>query len=150
MDSERIDDAIKLYEQALDGMFKNDYYTISRLAEAYFNKGEYERVCEYAERVTHVLEFKKSRTQFIYGAALVKMGKSDLAEEQLKQIDSRYSNYPERIFYADFLLKRGKKDAAKEVYNEILSEAAHMKRENKRKNSESIFIAREELEKLKE
>lgn len=141
----RIEEAIALYERSLDGMFKNDYYTISKLMEAYAELNEHEKVVTYAKRIEKSVDFKKSKSQFRYGLALAALEKLDEAEIQLKEIDTRYSNYEERIVFADFLLKREKKVEAKEIYNEILTEAVHMKRENKRKYSSSIQKAKTQL-----
>ena len=141
----RTPDAIKLYENALEGTFKDDYYTITKLIEAHALENENEKVIEYAKRIEKKGNFKKSKSQFLYGLALANTEQWDAAEEVLKQIDTRYSNYQERIVYAEFLLKRNKIEEAKEVYNEILIESQHMKRENKRKYSPSIQKAKEQL-----
>ncbi len=143
--SSKTDDAIELYKNSLEGTFKDDYYTITKLIEAYTLKNENEKVIEYAKRIEKKANFKKSKSQFLYGLALANLERLDEAEEILKQIDTRYSNYEERLVYAEFLLKRKKITEAKEIYNDILIEATHMKRENKRKYNASIQKAKEQL-----
>ncbi|NER12345.1 tetratricopeptide repeat protein [Leptobacterium flavescens] len=146
--TERYDEAIGLYEKSLDGMFKNDYYTISKLVEAYFRKGDVEKTLEYAGRIKNASEFKKSRSQFYYGLALNEADRWEEAEEQLRQTDLRYSNYEERITFADLLKQRGKLKDALEIYKEIISEGEYMKPENRRKNRLFIQRAREQYQAL--
>jgi len=148
LNANRVEEAIDLYNDSLDGMFKDDYYTITKLIKAYSLKEDYHKVIEYTKRIEKAADFKKSNSQFLYGLALANLDRDDEAEEVLKQIDTRYSNYEERIVFADFLIKRNKTKEAKEIYNEILTEAEHMKRENKRKHSGSIEKARRQLRTL--
>ncbi|NAS29634.1 hypothetical protein GTQ40_01485 [Flavobacteriaceae bacterium R38] len=149
LQNNRRTDAIELYESSLEGMFKNDYYTITRLIEAYSLDNQNEKVVEYAKRIEKSNDFKKSKSQFYYGIALANLEKWEEAEVELKQIDTRYSNYKERIVFADLLLSRNKTEEAREIYSEILTEAEHMKKENRRKHNESIEKARQQLNLLR-
>lgn len=124
--------AIKHYLDALEDNFQNDFYVIKQLIEAYFSISSFEDVIFYAEKIKGHSEFKKSRSQFLYGLGLEKLGKLDEAEENLRQIDVRYSFYNERLVYAQFLVSRDKIEAAKEVLDEIYNESQHMTKQNKR------------------
>ena len=124
--------AIKHYKAALDGNFQNDFYVIKSMIEAFYKMGDYKSILEYVENIKTHSEFKKSKTQFIYGLALEKEGELDAAEENLKCIDIRFSFYDERLIYAKFLLSRNKKGEAKEILGTIASEAQHMTKPNKR------------------
>ncbi|MDO5977907.1 hypothetical protein [Flavivirga spongiicola] len=136
--------AIPHYLEALDDSSQNDFYVIKQLIEAYFNIEDCETVILYAEKIKDHSEYKKSRAQFLYGLALERVGKLEEAEENLKQIDIRYSFYDERLIYAKFLLSRGKKDQAKEVLEDVHTESQHMTKVNKRIYRGTIF----EVEKL--
>ncbi|GAA3637834.1 hypothetical protein [Flavivirga jejuensis] len=124
--------AIPHYLEALGDSSQSDFYVTKQLIEAYFNIEDCESVIMYVERIKEYSEFKKSRTQFLYGLALERVGKLEEAEDNLKQIDIRYSFYDERLIYAKFLLSRDKKDEAKEVLEDVFTESQHMTKPNKR------------------
>ncbi|MDO5969013.1 hypothetical protein Q4Q35_04260 [Flavivirga aquimarina] len=136
--------AIPHYLEALEDSSQNHFYVIKQLIEAYFNIEDCESVILYVEKIKTRSEFKKSRVQFLYGLALERLGKLDEAEDNLKQIDIRYSFYEERLIYAKFLLSRDKKDAAKEVLEDVHTESQHMTKPNKRIYRATIL----EVEKL--
>lgn len=137
--------AIIFYKKALEDDIQNDVFIIKHLIEALYKTENYEEVIIYAEKIASQSEFKKSRTQFLYGLALEKLGKLDEAEENLKQIDARFSFYEERLVLAKFLLGRNKRDDANEIIEEIYSESQYMTNENKKLNKTTIT----EVEKLK-
>ena len=124
--------AIAHYLEALEDVSQNDFYVIKKLMEAYFNIEDFDKVILYAEKIKGHVEFKKSRTQFLYGLALERVGKIEEAEQNLEQIDVRYSFYDERLIYAKFLLSINKNQEAKEVLEAIFTESKHMTKPNKR------------------
>ena len=120
------------YLALLKDNFKNDFYVIKQLIASYFELTDYENVLQYSEKIKNNSEFENSVTQFIYGLSLDKVGKIEEAEVELRKIDTRYSNYNERLILAEFLLEKGEKDDAKEILQEISIESQHMKKDNKR------------------
>ncbi len=140
--------AIKHYQEALDGNFQNDFYVIKNMIEAYHSLGDYKSVVEYGAQIKSHSEFKKSRTQFLYGLALEKEGDFDDAEENIKAIDIRFSFYNERLVYANFLLKHNKKEDAKEILGSLVSEGQHMTKPNKRLYGSTITEAQKLLNAL--
>ena len=124
--------AITHYLEALEDQTQNDFYATKQLIEAYFNTENYDKVLFYAEKIKNHPEYKKSRTQFLYGLALEGVGKIEEAETNLRQIDVRYSLYEERLILAKFLLSIKKTEDAKEILNEISTESSHMTKPNQR------------------
>ncbi len=124
--------AIPHYLDALEDNFQNDLYVIKQLIEAYFNIEDCEQVIVYAERIKGQSEFKKSRSQFLYGLALERLGRFEEAETNLRAIDIRYSFYEERLIFAKFLMSRKKPNEAREILEEIQTESQHMTKPNKR------------------
>jgi len=122
--------AIQHYEKALDSNFKNDVYTINQLIKAYFSTDNFDKVIEHSEKVKSNLEFKKS--QFFYGVALENKERFEEAEIELQKTDLNYSNYKERLFLAEFLIRRNKNTEAKELLEQIIEEAQNMTSTNKR------------------
>jgi hypothetical protein len=138
------------YEAALKGNFKNDYHVISQLMSAKSELQNYEEVIRLAEKIKDNFEFKNSKSQFIYGLALDKLGRIEEAEENLKNIDQRYSNYAERLVLAKFYEKNDKSTKALEILDDIILEAQYMTSNNRRiykKVVREVIQFREELSK---
>ncbi|MCL6294285.1 hypothetical protein [Jejuia spongiicola] len=144
LENKDFNNAISNYLEALEGNMQNDFYVIKQLIEAYFNIEDCESVVLYAEKIKEHPEFKKSRSQFLYGLALERLGKFDEAETNLRAIDIRYSFYNERLIFAKFLISRKKETEAKEILEEISTESQHMTKPNKRLFKATI----QEVEKL--
>ncbi|TSE03970.1 hypothetical protein [Aquimarina algiphila] len=121
--------AIQEYETAHST--NNDAGVLKKLIEGYYQIKNYEKIISNAEKITDRSDFKGSRSQFLYGLALEECQQSEKAEEHLRQIDQRYSNYQERYTLAQFLLEKGKTEDAKEILFEILTEAQHMSKPNR-------------------
>ena len=120
------------YLEALDDVSQNNFYVISKLVETYNALEDYKNSILYAEKVKDKPEFKKSITQFLYGLALEKLGDYEAAEINLRQIDTRYSFYEERLILAKFLLSRANKADGTEILQDICDEYQHMTKPNKR------------------
>ena len=136
--------AITEYKIAIEDKDQNNYYIIKKMVVCYYNIEDYQSAIDYAEEINSHAEFPKSRTQFIYGLALEKVGQIEKAEAELRQIDQRYSNYDERLVLAKFLMERNKREEAEEILKEIHTESQHMTSPNKRKYRNTLL----EVEKL--
>jgi len=123
--------AITHYLEALEDQSQNSFYATKQLIEAYFSIEDFEKVIFYAVKIKNHPEYKKSRTQFLYGLALERVGKMEEAETNLRQIDVRYSFYEERLILAKFLFSIKKDDDAKEILDDIYTESSHMTKPNK-------------------
>lgn len=137
-DIKDFNNAIIHYEKAIAKDFYNDKHVIFQLIKSYFFIEDYAKVIFYAEKVKDDIDFKGSKAQFFYGLSLDNTGKSGEAEIQLKHIDQRYSNYEERLQYAQFLMDKNKVSQAKELLSEIYTESQHMTSVNKRKYRSTI------------
>ena len=144
LENKDYNNAIPHYLESIEGNTQNDFYVIKQLIECYFNLEDCESVVLYAEKIMTHPEFKKSRSQFLYGLALERIGKIDEAENNLKAIDVRYSFYEERLILAKFLMSRGKSGEAKDILSEVFEESKHMTKPNQRIYRATI----QEVEKL--
>ena len=122
---------IEEYEIALNGNYTQDVGVVKKLIRGYFETHQYEKVIFCAEKIQRRPDFIGSKSQFLYGLALEEVGRSTEAEENLKPIDQRYSNYEERYLLAEFLIKKTKNEEAKELLLEIISESQHMSKPNR-------------------
>ncbi|MEE9408955.1 MAG: CDC27 family protein [Polaribacter sp.] len=120
------------YEKSLKSNFKNDPFTLNKLIKCYFETSDFDKVIEITNKINLDKDFKESI--YYYGLALEEKGNIEAAEIQLKKIDTRYSNYDERIEFAKFLIRRDKSLDAKEVLEEILLEIKSMIKQNARKH----------------
>ncbi|MDG1730332.1 MAG: hypothetical protein P8K68_04685 [Algibacter sp.] len=132
LDIKDYNNAIPQYLEALEDNSQNNLYATRQLIEAYFNIEDFDKVVFYAEKINNHPEYKKSRTQFLYGLALEQLGKMEDAETNLRQIDVRYSFYDERLVLAKFLINIKKIEDAKEILNDISTESSHMTKTNQR------------------
>ncbi|WP_344925253.1 hypothetical protein [Aquimarina addita] len=119
------------YETALQGNYTQDVGVVKKLIEGYYNINQYEKVIICAEKIKDKQGFNGSRGQFLYGLSLEEQGRSEEAEENLKPIDKRYSNYEERYILAQFLIKNDKKKEAEEILMDIIVESDHMSKPNR-------------------
>ena len=100
----------------------------------------------FAERISGLKNFKESL--YFYGLALEQKEKFNEAEIQLRKIDDRYSNYPERLELSKFLIRRNKKKDAKEILTEIITEIASMTKANSKKHRNIFFETEKTLNQL--
>lgn len=127
------------FEIALSGSHADDIGVIKRLIEGYYQTSQYDKVIAKAEKIKDTPDFTASRSQFLYGLSLEETGGSEEAEENLKAIDKRYSNYEERYQLATFLVRKNKKQEAKEILKEITVESEYMTKPN-RKIYQGVFL----------
>jgi len=147
-DIKDFNNAIKHYEEGISKDFQNDTHVIFQLIKSYFFIDDYDKVISYATKVKDHMDFKASKAQFFYGLSLDQIGKPNEAEKQLRFIDQRYSNYDERLRFAQFLIDKDKVSEAKELLTEISSESQHMTSVNKRKYRTTVKEVEELLKTL--
>lgn len=139
------EEAISDYKTCLEGTFQNDFYVISKLAEAYYFSTDFDNALQCAERIKEHTKFKKSEVAFLYALALEKQGKISEAEHYLSQFDAPFSRYRERLELAKFYIRNTKKEKAKELLNEMIIESEGMSKPSFRENKALITKARELL-----
>lgn len=139
------DKAIEHYEASLKDVFQNDFYTMSKLEEAYYFSSRFEEAIACAEKIIDAPKFKKSKAAFLYALALEKTGKETEAEEYLETFDAPYSRYQERLELSKFYIRNAKMGKAREVLEEIVMESEGMSRTSLRQNKILISKAKEIL-----
>ncbi|PZX44464.1 hypothetical protein LX97_01482 [Nonlabens dokdonensis] len=126
------ENALENYEVLLDGAHKNDTYLQEQLVITNYHLKNYESVIELAKPLKANSENRALKVIFYLGLSYKALDKFNNAEKNLRALDIRYSNYPERLVLAQFLLEREKVDDAKELVSELLSEHNYMSKPNKR------------------
>lgn len=148
MENGMFEKAIEHYNSSLVDMFKNDYYVLSRIQEAYFGLNDMDLSLKTAEKINDNKKFLKSNANFLYAKALERKGDLDLAEEQFRSFDAPYNYYHQRLEFAKFLMRVQKDDEAKQLLQEIANESESMSRQSYRANRLTIKLVKEELAKL--
>lgn len=145
LEAEHYEEAIEHYEASLKDVFKEDFYTLSKLVEAYYFSLKFNEAIAFAERILSNSKFKKSKAAFLYALALEKVERIDEAEKLLKTFDAPYSRYQERLELAKFFIRHTKEDQALEILQEIVAESDGMSTTSYRKNRILIAKAKELL-----
>ena len=142
LENKDYNNAIIFYEKALEANFKNDHHTLHKLMNCYYETSNFDKVIAAANKLNLDKDFKES--VYFYGLALAQKKQFTEAEVQLRKIDKRYSNYPERVELSKFLIERNKKDDAKDILTEIISEIESMTKTNAKKYR-NLFIETEKI-----
>ncbi len=145
LEVDKYEKAIEHYEASLKDVFQYDFYTLSKLEEAYYFSSRFDDVIACAEKMREVPKFKKSRAAFFYALALEKMGKVNEAEEYLKILDAPYSRYEERLELSEFYIRNAKMELARVILQELVIESESMSNISLRKNGITINKAKELL-----
>ncbi|MBO6606027.1 hypothetical protein [Psychroserpens sp.] len=130
--------AVKQYELAMANGYEDDSYILIQLVKSFYFLDDYENVVLHGKKVQNKADFKASKAQFFYGLALDKLGQFEFAEEHLKHIDQRYSNYEERLIFAKLLISKNRNSDALDLLNEIYTESKHMTSANRKKYRSTI------------
>ncbi|VAW10982.1 putative membrane protein [hydrothermal vent metagenome] len=147
LETEYYEKAIENYEASLKDVFQNDFYTISKLEEAYYFSSQFDKAIACAEKISADQKFTKSKAAFLYALAIEKKGNVTAAEEYLKTFDAPYSRYQERLELAKFYIRNDKHDQACVLLQEIVTESEGMSKQSYRQNRMLLGKAKELLEK---
>lgn len=123
--------ALALYEPALSGLFESNEHVVQQLIEVYFKLNRFDEVIRIAPKISRNINFAKSKSNLLYALSLEEVNQIDLAEQEFKAMNRRFSNYEARYNYGQFLLRKDQKAEALKLYTTIADEAAHMNRKEK-------------------
>jgi hypothetical protein len=132
MQSKMYDKAIDLYESSLSGNFRDNEEVLSSLVIAYYYKERYNDILPLIGKINKSPSFSQSKANLCYIVSLEKNGQNDLAENEFKKIQGRFSNFEARYEYGMFLLRAGRKEEAQDVLSLILEEVPHLSQVEKR------------------
>ena len=137
--------AIEHYQIALNDQTQNDFYVKANLIESYYHLKDFDQVLAYSSGLQDHKEYEKSKIPFFYGMALAENGKTEEAIAQFEILDKPYSNYNERLAFANFLVRLERNKDAKALVDELSLEMQNMTATNKQIFKATIL----EVEKLK-
>lgn len=140
--------AITYYENAIDSNFSGDTYVISKLIDAHYYVKNYDKAINYYKQLFEITDIIKPKNQLHYGLSLANLGKPKSAERAFKKIDINFSNYNERLAFAEFLVEKKKNEKAKKILQEILDESKHFTKSNRKIYRQTIAVVKSILNKL--
>jgi hypothetical protein len=147
VDSGLYDEAIKLYESALTGVFKDDPGTMKELAQAHFLSGDFEQAKQSIEKIWdgHP-DYRMIEVGIFYARVLEKLGRDEDALAEYAELLKTAGGYEVRCRYALLLKKNGQVEEAAQHFDHILTRARQATRQYRRSQKQWIDIARQNLE----
>ncbi|MEL6810935.1 MAG: hypothetical protein AAFP76_06330 [Bacteroidota bacterium] len=148
----RYEDAVNLYESCLTGNNYDQTHVKKSLVYAHYLTGNYADSVKYAEQILDNKDFRKSEEKVGYAWSLYYMNEGAKAEEVFDEMDSSFTNYPQRLEYAKFLNERGSTSEAVSFLDKLIEEFGQMlphERKDKRGSLRLIKSYKERLMKTK-
>lgn len=145
MDAGQVDSAIELYEKSLVGTFAEHEHGNMQLIKAYYEKRRYEDLVTVAKKVYKLPQFKRSRAQTLYAAALGYAGLNEEAEKEFMSMNGKFSNYESRYQYGKYMMRNNRSEEARQLFRDMLNEASHLDGAERRYNRIWFSKIKEEL-----
>lgn len=142
------DNAIKLYEQSLTGVFTENEHVLKQLIIAYANVNRYADILPLAKKMYTSPQFARSRVHMLYAMALEHTGNSEQAEKEFKTMNSRFAYFEARYQYALFLLKAGREKEAGNILDSMVNEGTQLSARERRANGKWVSKAKDELKRM--
>ncbi|WP_276481628.1 PLDc N-terminal domain-containing protein [Paraflavitalea pollutisoli] len=137
--------ALDLYEGSYTGAFTENEDLLKQLIIAYSLQKQYEKVIPLAKKLYKTPSFARSKTHILYAIALEHTGNSQLADQEFKGMNVRFSYFEARYEYAQFLQRAGRAQEARDVLKALIDEAGHLSPRERSLNRQWIGQAKEEL-----
>lgn len=148
MDAGQVDSAIELYEKSLVGTFSEHEHGNMQLIKAYYAKNRFEDLVTVAKKVYKLPQFRRSRAQTLYAAALGYAGRNEEAEKEFITMNGKFSNYECRYQYGKYMMRNNRTEEAKKLFRDILNESSHLDAAERRHNRMWFSKIKEELKNL--
>jgi hypothetical protein len=120
----QFDEARKVYEAGLKGIFEHDPTLLLGLARAEFSAGDFLAARRSLERlILHNPEFKSADGHLLYARALEAQDALDEAEHEYGAVAAGYPGAEARLRYGLLLQRRGKTEEARRIFKDLLDSA---------------------------
>lgn len=126
MGNNRVQEAMDLYKSCLNGLFASDTDLIRKLVKASYLVKDYAAAVQYGQQLKDEKIFRNSDERVAFSWSLYFLGQIADAENNFKDMDAQFSNFPHRFEYAKFLLDNQRPAEAKAKLEELLDEIEHM------------------------
>lgn len=124
--------ARKLFESCRTDGAHDDVGILIKLVDICYALEDYKTAISYGDQINGVTLFDKSEEKTAYAWAYYHEDRIEEAEQVFKEMDSRYSNYVQRLEFAKFYIVTEREPAAKEVLAILIEELDSMHQEEQR------------------
>ena len=141
-----VKDAIALYKESLNGIYRYEPILMLGLSKAYFENNEYQKTKKTLDSlIEENPDFKSQEGHLLYARVLEMLGDLSGALEEYKVVSGYYSGYEAKCRYALLLKYQGDATEANLLFNEILNDSKFSSKHANSLNSEWIKIAKDEV-----
>lgn len=144
--------AASLYESCLNGMYKDDSNLLMKLVKVNYLKKDYDQVINYGIKISDKAIFNKSDEKVALAWAFHSKDRNEEALELFEEMDTRFSNYTQRLEFAKYLQQTTRLDLAIEKVETLIGEIDMMDNYEKKlikKTYRQIKAYHSELSRLK-
>jgi hypothetical protein len=143
----RNEEALELYEQNRSGVFVNEPELITAMMRSHYAINNYEKIIELVGSVNKHPDYVRSQAHLSYARSLEHLKRTEEAETEYKQFNTRYGDFEGKYSYACFLENQQRKGEAVQLLEDVLHESKHMGYKEKRNHS---YWIRQSAVKVKE
>jgi hypothetical protein len=139
----RSDDAIRLYQKCLEGVYRDDPPTMLELCRVYYDKASYAEARQLLERLeTTAANHRPMERELLLARTLAAVGETSAALEIYATLSRRYPGEEARCRYAMLLQETGQTEKAQEVFGQLLVTARRSPRYYRRVQRPWIALAK--------
>ena len=144
------DKAVELYESSLTGVFSENEYALAQLIKAYNQQKRYPDIIKCADKIYNRPQFQRSKPHIFYAVALAQTGMIEKAEKEFSKLNTRFSNFEARYYYAQFLESLNRVEEAKNILLDITDEYPRLTHVERRENREWFTKAKTYLDQIRQ
>ncbi len=146
----RNEEALELYEQNRNGLFANEPELITAMMRSHYAINNYKKIIDLATSVNKHPDYLRSQAHLSYAKSLEHLERTQEAEIEYKQFNTRYGDFEGKYMYSCFLENQQRKEEAIQLLTSAIDESKHMGYKEKRNYNYWIrqcVLKRKELEK---
>lgn len=141
------ENAVRLYQSALTGLYRTDPHLLLGLAQAQFALGQPQQARETLESLIAANpDFRSSDGHLLYARAVEATGDTAVALEEYATLAQGYPGEEGRVRFAQLLAREGNTEQARDVYLQVLKRADAAPAYYRREQREWIETAKRELQ----
>ncbi|MCV6639352.1 tetratricopeptide repeat protein [Candidatus Albibeggiatoa sp. nov. NOAA] len=141
-----LDDAIKLYKESLRGVYEHDPNIMLNLAQALFQKQDFQGCKQILEQLIEKNpDFKSQDGHLLFARTLEALADEEAALHEYSVLSGYYSGYEAKCRYALLLRKLGRSEQADSLFNEIVLHAKNLPKDRRKVQKEWIHIAQQQM-----
>lgn len=135
----KADEALPLYGECLQGLYRGDPDITIRYARALLDSGHADAArTTLDELIAATPDFKSRQGHLLYARAVAACGDKDAARHEFDTLLNYWASLEPRTWYAEILANWGETEAARKIAEDALGPVKHMPRHARELNDEWI------------